>query len=61
VDVWCCRKPIGGPPCRPGERRGLSRHWRNACTYGGHDPTAGKFHRVDTYLLTCTPPDHGQI
>jgi hypothetical protein len=44
-----------------GERRGLSRHWRNACTYGGHDPTAGKFHRVGNYLLTCTPPDHGQI
>jgi hypothetical protein len=44
-----------------GERRDLSRHWRNACTYGGHEPTAGKFHHVGNYLLTCTPPDHGQI
>jgi hypothetical protein len=44
-----------------GERRDLSRHWRNACTYGGRDPTAGKYHHVGDYLLTCTPPDHGQI
>jgi hypothetical protein len=49
------------PAMPAGERRGLSRHWRSACTYGGHDPTAGKYHHVGNYLLTCTPPDHGQI
>ena len=42
-----------------GERRDLSRHWRNACTHGGHDPVA--YHHVGTYLLNCTPSDHGQI
>jgi hypothetical protein len=44
-----------------GERRDLGRHWRNACTYGGHDPVAGKYRHVGNYLLNCTPPDRGQI
>lgn len=44
-----------------GGRRALSRHWRNACTHGGHDPVAWNYRRVGNYLLDCAPPDRGQI
>ena len=45
-----------------GERRDLSRHWRNACTHGGHDPVAWKYHHVGNYLLNdVLPPNHGQV